>query len=435
MNKGEAVELVKASDYDVPFDVWEYTALDRVCLRMVIRGTWIFDTRLDIDLLKSALSKTLGCYPHLAGRMVNQRGITVTNDGVPFGTADEPQLSVKDILKRDDFTNIRAFSVAVNPARLSKGLAAPLSVKVTHLRDGSVLGVQCSHVCMDGDSFYTLAYKWGQICRAEPFDKPVLDQSLLPVPEDMPAADVKAAAIKLGWKQLSIFSFIKLLPAALSGVLGKRSRPFHIPAETINRLKAQLLNSDGTPYSSNVILSALITKRLMDLYKHEASARCSAVTVVNARKRLAAIPATYAGNSSLAVATPGFPAETGIKEIARTIDQVLEPVRQIPSPELTKLMQLNLNAIKQKLPFAPFDVLGMYAKKPTITYLNNFSKLRIYDLDFGSGRPIRVIPHDLRDQVVIWPAPPAVGGVELYFSGIPYRYVNQLKSDYFDLTT
>jgi hypothetical protein len=64
--------------------------------------------------------------------------------------------------------------------------------------------------------------------------------------------------------------------------------------------------------------------------------------------------------------------------------------------------------------------------------VKNFSKLHIYDIDFGSGLPVKVIPHNLSDQVVIWPAPPAVGGVEVYFSGIPIRYVSLLQGDYFD---
>ena len=28
----------------------------------------------------------------------------------------------------------------------------------------------------------------------------------------------------------------------------------------------------------------------------------------------------------------------------------------------------------------------------------------IYDINFGAGNPLKVIPHNLQDQVVIWPA-------------------------------
>jgi len=130
VNKHKSGVYVKAERYNVPFKVWEFTPLDRACLRMVIRGTWIFDTELDVKLIKDALGKTLSCYPHLAGKMKNQAGIALTNDGVFFSLADEPGLSVEDVLKRDDFTNIKYFSTEIKPARLIKGLDAPLSVKL-----------------------------------------------------------------------------------------------------------------------------------------------------------------------------------------------------------------------------------------------------------------------------------------------------------------
>jgi len=55
--------------------------------------------------------------------------------------------------------------------------------------------------------------------------------------------------------------------------------------------------------------------------------------------------------------------------------------------------------------------------------------LPVYDLDFGSGKPQFVIPHDLLDQVLIWPAHPDKGGVDVYFSGIPARVIQKLKID------
>ncbi len=85
--------------------------------------------------------------------------------------------------------------------------------------------------------------------------------------------------------------------------------------------------------------------------------------------------------------------------------------------------------MKHRLPYAPVDIAGINAKKPTMAYINNFSKLPIYDLDFGSGKPEFVIPHDLLDQVVIWPAHPDKGRVEVYFSGIPARMIDKLKKE------
>ncbi len=126
VNKRESSEYVKAEEYNLPYEVWEFTPLDRACLRMVIRGTWIFNNEINVKLIKDALGKTLSYYPHHAGRMKNQAGITLTNDGVPFSTADEPDLSIEDVLKRNDIANIKYFSTEIKPARLMKGLNAPL---------------------------------------------------------------------------------------------------------------------------------------------------------------------------------------------------------------------------------------------------------------------------------------------------------------------
>lgn len=434
MGTNEPFDLVTAESQKASCDLWEFTPLDRACLRMVIRGTWIFDTPLNVQLMKDALGKTLSYYPHLAGRMKSQTGVTLTNEGVPFSMASEPDLLVEDVLKRDDMANIKHFSIAINPGRIMKGIDAPLSVKITELKNGAVLGVQCSHALMDGDSFYTMVYNWSKIFKGEEFEKPVIDQGLLPAPDDTPVQEIKAAALAAGWKQLSIFSIFKLLPAVVSGVIKKRSRPFYVSAATIERLKEEISNAAGIECSSNLALSALITRRCMELYDHSDDTRCSIVTVINTRKRLANIPATYAGNSSLSLATPPFPAKAGLTEIAAILHQTLEPARKSPSPELQELLQLSINTMNRKLPFAPFDVFGMHAKKPAIAYINNFSKLHIYDIDFGTGRPVKVIPHDLLDQVVIWPTSPEHGGVEVYFSGIPTRYFKQLDSNYLDVT-
>jgi len=432
MHKDETCEIIKAGEYNLPFSVWEFTPLDWACFRMVIRGTWFFDATLDPDLMKKTLQKLLSYYPHLAGRMEEKNGIALNNSGVPFLVADEPDLLLEDLLKRDDMVNIKEFSLEIKPGRLHKGLDAPLSVKITRLKNGTVLGVQCSHACMDGESFYTMIYNWSRMCRGEAIEQPVLNQSLLQVPAFNSEAEARKIALAAGWKKMSIFSLFKLLPLLISGLLRKRSRPFHVAAGTIERLKEQLPDTDGRAFSSNVVLSGLITKRFMELFKHPANTQCTVVTVINTRKRLATIPANYVGNSSLSIASSPFSAAASMDEITLANDQALEKVRISPSAELQHLMELNLYSIKHKLPLAPFDVMGMHAKKPTIIYINNFTKLHIYDIAFGAGSPVKVIPHNLQDQVVIWPASPADGGVELYFAGVPIRYVNELEADFFN---
>ncbi|HET7133558.1 MAG TPA: hypothetical protein VFJ95_14995 [Gammaproteobacteria bacterium] len=42
---------------------------------------------------------------------------------------------------------------------------------------------------------------------------------------------------------------------------------------------------------------------------------------------------------------------------------------------------------------------------------------------------MRAIPHNLGDPILVWPAPPAVGGLELYFSGPLARALGRAGGD------
>ncbi|HBR21226.1 MAG TPA: hypothetical protein DD713_01445 [Nitrospiraceae bacterium] len=163
LNKNAIIEYIRAEDNIDPSMAWRFSVLDQSRLPMVIRGTWIFDVPLDVNVMKAGLKKLLNYYPHLSGRMKDKTGIHLTNDGVPFIVANEPDLLIADAYrkyKKDD--HINHFSVEIKPFRIKRGIDAPLSVKITRLKDGSVLGIQCSHACMDGNSFYTMVYNWGR---------------------------------------------------------------------------------------------------------------------------------------------------------------------------------------------------------------------------------------------------------------------------------
>jgi len=422
-------EYIKAEVSKPVPEVWRFSPLDQACVSMVLRGTWFFTGRPEVDKLKEGLGKLLDYYPHLSGRVKEDGGISFTNEGVPFMVIDKPGWRLEDLYQRGDFTNIAEMTTVIKPARLMKGLDSPLTVKLTGLEDGFVLGVQCSHACMDGDSFYNMVYKWGQICRNQEIEEPVLDQSKFPVPVEFSKDKAEKKALESGWVKIYWLFLIKMVPLYISGTLKMRTGAFHVPADLIEGLKQDIGEKTGISCSSNVALSALITKKCFEFYNHDEETCCNQVTVVNCRGRLPGVPSSFAGNASTPVVTPVFKAGASMADIAAIIDQTLKPVRQQPSSKLQDLIEVNINAMKHKLPYAPFDLPGMHAKKTTVVYINNFSKLPIYDLDFGSGKPQFVIPHNLYDQVVIWPAHPEKGGVEVYFSGIPARIIQKQETD------
>ncbi len=416
-------ELVRAQDSIHPLTKWEFTALDRACLPLVIRAVWVFDAQLDVGTMKAGLQRLLGHYPHLSGRMRDKTGVHLTNDGVPVTVTDDLSVRAAGVPEVSDPE--RRFSIEIKPSRITRGTDPPLSVKITRLQDGTVLGIQCSHSCMDGDTFYTMVYNWGRICRQADFTPPALDQALFPTPDCVDKDRVQRMADEYGWKRISRLAFLRLLPLLMTGVLSERTRPFHFSVGALEGIRQRL--SADVPCSTNVALSALLTHMLIRLFGHSEVTECVQVTVVNARGRLAGLPSAFVGNASVVVPTRSFSAGASIAEIARVIQQTLEPIQETPSEGLRKLVSLNVNAMEHRVAVIPFDFTAVNSRRPTVFYTNNFSGMHIYDVDFGSGRPASVIPHNLTDQVLIWPAGPVGGGVDVYFTGVPARTIHRLK--------
>ncbi|KYK20049.1 hypothetical protein AYK25_09160 [Thermoplasmatales archaeon SM1-50] len=427
MNKNDTVEYIRSLENIYPLKEWKLSLLDQSCYPMVIRGTWIFDVQLDVNTMKTGLKKLLNYYPLLSGRMKDKKTIYFTNDGVPFTVKDESDLTIKDVHKMENLIN--HFTSEIKPPKIMRGIDPPMSIKITKLKNGCVLGIQCSHMLMDGYSFYTMVYNLGKICKKEDFKSPLLNQSLIPSPENRTKDQVLKTAYEYGWKKISKFSFLRLLPKLISGILKERSNEFYISPTSLQLLKEKISANNLFTCSTNTALSAFITKMFMKLFEHDEKTKCKQVTVANIRNRLEGIPTNFVGNASTFITTPLFLAGASVDEIAKIIHQTLEPIRQTPSQKIKEIMTMSMNLMHHKLLVFPFDFTKIHSKKPTVIHINNFSRLPIYDIDFGSGKPVSVIPHDLGDQVLIWPAHPDKGGWEIYFAGMPARIIHKLKEE------
>ena len=146
-------------------------------------------------------------------------------------------------------------------------------------------------------------------------------------------------------------------------------------------------------------------------------AQCGPVIVLDARSRLSSVPAAYAANAPF-VTQPGlFAAGASLPEAAAAIHRGLEPYLDIPSLLLVERVKLARELVRHRAWHVPYDAAAAWAWPPTLTYINDFSSLPVYDVDFGGGAaPVHVFPHDLPDPVLIWPAR---DGVEVYFRA-PY---------------
>jgi len=427
MKNENSLEYIYSAINKSSFNMWEFSPLDKSVLAMVIRGTFIFNKDMDVEILKKGLVDILNLYPHLSGRVQKKDGILINNEGVPFVLVEEPDLFVENI--GDIEKPIEFFGHNIKGSKIKKGIDPVMSVKVTKLKNGTVLGVQCSHGAFDGDSFYTMIYNWGKLCQNIEIDRPIVDQSYFPEPEKLTKDETNRKAMSWGWKKFSILSLFTFLYPLITGVLFSRTKGFYFSSKSIKLIKNELSKSSGYPISTNIALSALMTSLNIRLHGHERGSFIKTSIVLNMRERHENFPKTFAGNASTVIESEEFLSETELSNIAKYIYESIEPFRSKPSEHLKDFLSLMLNSIKYKLSRIPFNIVKANSKKPTTVYINNFSSLHIYDVDFGFGSPVQVIPHDLYDPVFIWPANPDKGGFEVYFSGWSCAAIKKLHED------
>lgn len=404
---------------------WEFTSLDKSCINMVIKGTWLYSVKLDADLLQNSLSELLDYYPHLTGRIKDQSYIEINNEGVFFSVIEKTNVNLEDI--RCDKNAINRYSTGINLKETIKGNAPLFVVTLTHLKDGCVLSVQCVHACMDGSSFYTMMRNWGMITRKKFIIPPVLDQSLYPKTDDSLTKEVVVEKVKiLRWKSMSFSLLIDHLFQSITGISRKKTEAIHISEEVIAKLKQIIGKESGKTYGTHAVLSAMITKICLSLYNLKNDEKCSVLSVVDIRGRIKNMPHEFVGNAVSNIPSNDFTANTSLADIAEAVDMPLKAML-LNQEKLEEYIFLNLYAMRYQLPFVPFDVKGMNAKRPTTIYLNNFSRFPMYDVDFGKGKPISIIPHDLPDAVKVFPTPDDKG-VNIFFMGYLAKYYNKLPN-------
>jgi Transferase family len=407
---------------------WPLSPIDRFAFQWVITGTWIFDTVLDANALKQGLARLLDAYPILCGRVVVGKLVEWRDDGVPFAQAEAPDVRVADF----DAATVDAarFADRPSPARIRRGKAPLLTLRLTRIADGSVLGISVSHACVDGNGFYSFARNLSRAATGRAFRAPEFERP--PAAPRRGRTDVVREARRAGWQRatpLDLLRFVLAWPHQ-----NNRTFVAHFPPSSLARCKAELAAASGCPrLSTNSALVAHLACCIVGLVGLDESSRFTLSSVVDMRGRVAALADEFAGNAAAVAATPPIPVTCAAPEIARTLHERLQPLLDCPSAELEASARLTEEVADHGLWFSPVRLAPMLGRRPTLFYTNSFTKFPVYDLDFGDEarpiRPVRAVPHNLGDPVLLWPAPPGVGGVELYFGGNLARAIERLDKD------
>lgn len=408
---------------------WQLTPVDSFAFQWVIQGTWVFESRLDMDALRQGLTRLLESYPILCGRVAGGRRIEWSRKGIPVLEERDETLGAQDF----DATHVDAgrFACPIHPYQIRLGAAPLLTLKLTQLREGCVLAICCSHACLDGHSFYSMARSLSVATAGGSLPAPSFEPRIA---EASPRrrAQISRAARQAGWHRITAFG-------ALSYALTQRRRldrvfVAHFAPVALQRCRETLARSSacaGLSINSALVAHiAYCVARLIGLAEGDSF---SVSVAVNQRERVRALTGDFAGNAVSVVATPPLQGHSGREDIAARLHEQLEPLLTRPSPALESIAQLTADIVLHRLPYSPVAGQRLLGRRRLLFYTNSFARFPVYDLDFGSPscpvRPIRAIPHNLGDSILVWPAPPPVGGLELYFSGWLARALQRIARD------
>ena len=302
-----------------------------------------------------------------------------------------------------------------------------MTVRLTELRDGCVLAVCCSHACVDGTGFLTVMREWSRAVAGAPIATPPVARPAPPAPPRAKGA-VARSARDAGMHPISLCTGLRYL--ATTRLARERAFVGRLSADALRGChRACQRESPGERVTLNTALVAHVTRCLTTLLRFAPDAPITVSVVADTRGRLAAFPRDYVGNASTIVCTEAMPAGAPRGEIAARIQRELRRTLSRSTARLAAREALLDEVIVRRVRFLQVPLGRMMRRRPSHIYTNSFATYPIYDLDFGGVRPIRVVPPNLGDPVMIWPAPPDVGGVEVHVGGPFARHLRTLADD------
>ena len=356
------------------------SCIDIACKPLVINQSWLYDRHLNTALMKERLVEVLNEYPTLSGR-ISGNSIICNNAGVFWEENRQPDTSVKELSKIA--IPEKRFQAEFDNKAAIAGAFPLLSVKVSHLKDGTILNVKCSHFCADGSTFYRMMENWSSLARGEGFvRKSVYDDTAVSkalsatnLYGELASHDMKGTGEMLekeGMYRIRPSVMFPMMWQKLMRIDRRLSSPVFVPYSRIAAVKDASERSVGR----NATLSAIASFTLRP-------------TTVNA----------------------DLPAGQMASLIEEDMKRMLEPECE------SRYFAFYYTMLEKKMAYLPFDINSMWCAHPTTFIINNCLKFNIYGMDFGEGAPVFAWPLDFSDPVRFWPASPQEDGVYLYFTG------------------
>ncbi|KAL5231566.1 hypothetical protein ABZP36_030342 [Zizania latifolia] len=363
-----------------------------------------------VSRMSAALSDALACFHPLAGRIRQDEHdgalFVDGHQGAEVAEAAADQVSVDDLAGEecsDDADKVMQLLVPYTGVMNLEGLHRPLlAVQLTRLKDGLAVGCAFNHAVLDGTSTWHFMSSWAELCRGAGAP------ALLPVHNRAMARSVR---VRLPLPA-SAQDHEKADPNGPKKPLV--ARVFSFPASAVARAKAAAnaaLPPDAKPFSSFQSLGAHIWRAVSRARGLGPSDITVFAVFADCRARLdPPVPAAYFGNLIQAVFT-GVPAGMllgGPPELAAGLLQ--KAIDEHDAAAVTRRLEEYEAAPK----------LFHYSDAgPNCVAVGSSPRFRVYDVDFGFGRPERVRSggnNKFDGMVYLYPGRGGDGGIDVELS-------------------
>lgn len=392
---------------------------------------FVFEQALDATCLVEAIDHLIMQHPELTGRYDRKSGQVIPSSerirlrfqsGFPGSAKDHAVVGTRQ-------NNRGNFIFEPSRREVQSGKAALSSFTLTEFQGGGcILGIAISHVLVDAAGFHLIARYLGHI-----YSQKIQGQALLPSPLISELGVFKFGTDRSKRKMLKALKSQGLAkPLKLRGLLGGFVRRLIVKTldkmsehprvviaftpEKVERLKQTVLRESGADWvSTNMALCAHFTSVLGALMFSEDSQDTVQIAQLldlrgryfeedgqsqNLFTRNAILIHTECGAFPNGLhATP----RGALAGFFKTAHSRIQPL----------YIKDRLNLIADCLGHG-YSYPGLDFKTPMIA-LNNQSKMNVYATRFGAP-PLRVIPQDVGDNIMFFPAPD--GGVEIYIRDI-----------------
>ncbi|MDO0924367.1 acyltransferase [Streptomyces sp. TG1A-8] len=359
--------------------------------------TFYYRRTLDADALRDSLRRALERYPMLTGRLErdDDGGLSVLcNDaGAAFSVHHSDRPMPQYGPGRRAGNDLRRYVHTVNPFRVVGHDIPLLTVKVTHTRGGgSVLGVCINHSVVDGAGFLDFLLHWsrthrGLAHRAAPYARRLLEG---PAPDATPDAAPATGPDDPQYTVVTGRQKWGFLWRVNAGAHRMRTLTVRLDAQEVLALKEAAGGgaADGSaPVSSGDALGAHVWRVLAALRDRTPESTERLGMVVSLRPALKdRLPDGYSGNavSNITAALPAHALRA--QPLAHTAAAVRDARHRVTAERVRDEMaflqaQHRAGRIKRV-----FSRMSLDAFEGTVA-LNNVSRLPVYDVEFGAGRP------------------------------------------------